>query len=285
VRTFFQGDGGNVAVDDSIVGTSVRYFSNQNLAFFTRRTCNPACTDVFPALTGAGTAQFYTPLELNTVDPTRLLLGTLDGLSESRDQGDTASIVPGAAVTANSDAAMVYGHPNNPDLIYVGGGIGTDLFMPGTQVFVRTTAGGNLAPTAGAFPGGVVYGVAVDPADENIVYAIGDTSVFQSIDGGANWTNITGNIIADDAGTFRAIAYIPSAKGDRIAVGTNAGVRISGAGSFGTWFKLGSALPNAGVWDLDYDPVDDVLVAGTLGRGAWTLVNASQIDVSPDKKR
>jgi hypothetical protein len=150
-------------------------------------------------------------------------------------------------------------------------------------VFVRTTAGGNLAATAGAFPGGLVFGVAVDPANENIVYAIGNASVFQSVDGDANWTDITGNITADGAGIFRAIAYIPSATGDRLAVGTNAGVRVSGAGSFGTWFKLGTDLPNAPVWDLDYDAVADMLVTGTLGRGAWTLANASTIEVPPDE--
>jgi hypothetical protein len=241
VRTLFQGDGGKVAVDDSTVGTSVRYFSSQSLGNFTRRTCNPACTDALPMLTGRGPAQFYTPLELNTVDPTRLLLGTMGGLSESLNQGNTATIVPGAAVTANSDAAMVYGHPNNPDLIYVGAG---------NRVFVRTTAGGNLAPTAGAFPGGMVFGIAVDPADENIVYAIGDASVFESVDGGVDWTDITGNITADGAGTFRAIAFIPSAIGGRIVVGTNAGVFVSFQGNFGTWFKLGSGLP----WPRGMDP-------------------------------
>ena len=107
--------------------------------------------------------------------------------------------------------------------------------------------------------------------------------MFQSVDGGGNWTDITGNITTDGAGTFRSIAYIPGATSDRIAVGTNAGVLVSGEGSFGTWFKLGSGLPNAPVWDLDYDEVDDVLVAGTLGRGAWTLANASTIDVPPKK--
>ena len=273
-NTLAAADGGKVAVDDSVPGTSVRYFSFQNLGSFTRRTCNPVCTDTLAPLTGRNPAQFYTPLEINANDPTRLLLGTVGGLSESLDQGNTASIVPGAGITANSDAAMVYGHPNNAELIYVGAG---------TQVFMRTTAGGNLTATAGAFPGGMVFGVAVDPANENIVYAIGNASVFQSGDGGANWTNITGNITADGAGTFRAIVYIPSAKGDRIAVGTSAGVRVSGAGSFGTWFKLGTRLPNAPVWDLDYDRVDDVLVAGTLGRGAWTLANASTIEVPPDE--
>jgi len=256
------GDGGNVAVDDSVAGTSVRYFSFQNLESFTRRTCNPRCANVLAPLTGRGPAQFYTPVEINVNNPARLLLGTKGGLSESTDQGNTASIVPGSAVTANSDAAMVYGHANNADLIYVGAG---------TEVFVRTTAGGNLAPTAGAFPGGTVFGVAVDPANENTVYAIGNATVFQSIDGGANWTDITGNITEDGAGTFRSIVYIPDGSNDRVAVGTNAGVLVSHESSLGTWFQLGSGLPHAPVWDLDYDAADHVLVAGTLGRGAWKL--------------
>jgi PKD domain len=265
-------DGGKVAVNDSVVGTSVRYFSFQRLGNFTRRTCNPGCANVIAPLTGRGPAQFYTPLEINVNNPARLLLGTVGGLSESTDQGNTASIVPGSAVTANSDAAMVYGHANNADLIYVGAG---------TQVFVRTTAGGNLAPTTGAFPGGTVNGVAVDPANENNVYAIGDATVFQSVDGGANWTDITGNITEDGAGTFRSIVYIPDGTNDRLAVGTNAGVFVSRQSSFETWFQLGSGLPKAPVWDLDYDVTDDVLVAGTLGRGAWTLSAITTLNTPP----
>ena len=268
----FQADGGKVAVDDSIAGTSVRYFSNQGLGIFTRRTCNPGCTDVFPALTGRGPAQFYTPIELNALNPARLLLGTMNGLSESINQGNTATIVPGSAITANSDAAMVYGHPNNVDLIYVGAG---------AQVFVRTTAGGNLAPTPGAFPGGRVFGVAVDPANENTVYVIGDATVFQSVDGGANWTDITGNITTDGAGTFRSIAYLPDGTNDRIAVGTNAGVFVSRENSLGTWFQLGGGLPHAPVWDLDYDATDDVLAAATLGRGAWMLSAIATLNTPP----
>ena len=265
-------DGGKVAVNDSIAGTSVRYFSRQNLGGFTRRTCNPACANAAAALAGRGPAQFYTPLELNANDPTRLLLGTVGGLSESTDQGATASIVPGSAVTANSDAAMVYGHANNVDLIYVGAGAG---------VFVRTTAGGNLAATAGAFPGGTVFGVAVDPDDEDTVYAIGSTSVYQSVDGGGNWTDISGNITDDGATRFRAIAYVPDGTNDRILVGTNIGVMVSRESSLGTWFQLGSGLPHAPVWDLDYDVADDVLVAGTLGRGAWTLADVTTLNTPP----
>jgi len=271
-NTLRAADGGKVAVDDSVPGTSVRYFSSQRLGNFTRRTCNPGCANTVVPLTGRNPPQFYTPLEVNTNDPTRLLLGTVGGLSESFDQGNTASIVPGSAVTVTADARMVYGHPNNVELIYVGAG---------TQVFSRTTAGGNLAPTSGAFPGGTVFGIAVDPANENSVYAIGTATVFQSLDGGANWSNITGNITTDGAGTFRSIVYIPDGANDRIAVGTSDGIFVSRQSSFGTWFQLGSGLPHAPVWDLDYDATDDVLVAGLLGRGAWTLSLITTLNTPP----
>jgi hypothetical protein len=262
-NTLAVADGGKVAVDDSVLNTSVRYFSFQNLGSFTRRTCNPLCTNTLAPLTGRNPAQFYTPLEINANDPTRLLLGTAGGLSESLNQGNTASIVPGAAVTANSDARMVYGHLNNAELIYVGAG---------TQVFVRTTAGGNLAPTAGAFPGGMVFGVAVDAADENIIYAIGNASVFQSVNGGASWTNITGNLTGVN---LRAVEFIPAA-GGAVVVGGQSGVFVMLTVNPGAWTKLGTGLPNAPVWDLDYDVTDDVLVVGTLGRGAWLVPDVSQ---------
>jgi len=269
----FQADGGKVAVDDTNVSISERYFSRQNLGGFTRRTCSPLCVDTFPLLTGRNGAQFYTPLEINVFDPTRLLLGTVGRLSESPDQGNTATLVPGSAVTANSDARMVYGHASDPELIYVGSGNG---------VFVRTTAV-NLAPTTGAFPGGTVFGVAVDPEDANSVYAIGNTTVYESVDGGANWTDISGNITTDGAGTFRSIAYVAGvgADPDRLVVGTNAGVFLSFSSDFGTWFELGAGMPNAPVWDLDHDATDDVLVAGTLGRGGWMLASVAAINVPP----
>ena len=155
------------------------------------------------------------------------------------------------------------------------------MSAPDSGVFVRTTAGGNLAPTAGAFPGGMVFGVVVDPADEDIVYAIGNASVFQSVDGGANWTDITGNITDDGATRFRAIAYVPDGTNDRLVVGTNIGVMVTRENSLGTWFQLGSGLPHAPVWSLEYDVADDVLLAGTLGRGAWTLPAVSTLNTPP----
>jgi hypothetical protein len=225
----------------------------------------PLVTGVPPTL--GGNVQFYTPIELNTANPTRLLIGARNDVYESSDRGINVQTVPagGVNVRANSDAAMVYGHPNNEELIYVGAG---------AQVFVRTTAGGTLAATATPFPGGTVYGIAVDPADENVAYVIGDNQVFQTPDGGATWTEITENLAGSCAGTFRAIAYIEDDgwhRRDKLVVGTNAGVMAAFGPNFRFWFELGWKLPNVPVWDMDYDAADDLLVVGTLGRGVWTL--------------
>ena len=40
---------------------------------------------------------------------------------------------------------------------------------------------------------------------------------------------------------------------------------------FSTWFRLGSGMPNAAVYELDFDTPDQVLIAGVFGRGAFRL--------------
>jgi hypothetical protein len=49
----------------------------------------------------------------------------------------------------------------------------------------------------------------------------------------------------------------------------------AGACADSTWTKYGQGLPDVVVHDVVYDATTDTLVAGTLGRGAWTVANAS----------
>ena len=51
-----------------------------------------------------------------------------------------------------------------------------------------------------------------------------------------------------------------------------------GTSGFATWSALGTGLPSAQVFDLDYVPTDDLLVAGTLGRGSFVLPQPSFAD-------
>ena len=53
------------------------------------------------------------------------------------------------------------------------------------------------------------------------------------------------------------------------------------------WGELGAtSLPNAPVWDMEWDVADAKLVVGTLGRGAWTFQEngACGGGLIPDKK-
>jgi hypothetical protein len=283
-RLVSGGDGGDVAVDNiTLAGNnqSIRYSSSQNLGSFRRETYdannNRIGNAVFPALTVVGGGdpleeQFVTPVELNAINPTRLVIGgspsnPSNHVYESFDQGNTITQINGPGANRN---AMAYGGRSggvdNPDVLYVGSG---------AAVFLRTTAGAALAPTA-ALPagGGTVRDVVMDPDDWRSAFAVDSNQVFRTTNQGASWTEITGNLPGLGAGDFQTTVFVAGATNDLLLVGTNAGVFVSfSSNGFTSWSRLGVGLPNVLVADLDYDVADDVLVAGTLGRGAWTIAN------------
>ncbi len=274
-------DGGDVAIDDfTAPGLSVRFWSTQRLGGFSRRGClfgicggsvgiglnTLSGTPIQPG--NGGNCQFVTPIKLNSQDGSRLIIGAANDVYESMDRGDNVTQLNGPGANRN---AMEYGHANNADLIVVGSG---------SQVFVRTTAGGSLTATAGNPPGAsTITDVVLNPADENEIFVIDTGTVFRTTDGGANWTDITGNLGDNGNTNFRALEYVPGAINDKLVVGTQDGVFAAVAPHFSCWFELGSGLPNAPVWDLEYDATDALLAAGTLGRGAWTLEGVADIEV------
>ncbi|MFV2068545.1 MAG: GEVED domain-containing protein, partial [Pirellulales bacterium] len=280
-RSVSTGDGGDVAIDSiTLAGSnqSIRYSSYQNLGGFRRRIVdnnNNVISTAFPALTVTGggpafAAQFDTPLALNAVDPTRIMFGGANGLYESTNQGDTiaqvSSTVVASGLTSNPIAyGGRSGGGDNLDVIYAGDGNG--------NIHVRTTAGGAFTSTdPDASNSDLIRDVRMDPDEWQTVFAINEDQVFTTTTAGASWTDITGDLAASMV--LRSIEYIAGAV-DAVAVGTNLGVFASLVSSLGTWFQFGTGLPNAPVWDMDYDSTDDVLAVGTLGRGVWTMPNAS----------
>jgi uncharacterized repeat protein (TIGR01451 family) len=278
-RSVSTADGGDVAVDNitlAAMNQSVRYSSSQNLGNFRREIYDSANNRVGPAafpqlmVVGGGAplqAQFVTPLELNAINPTRLVIGGSNSVYESFNQGNTIAEINGPGANRN---AMAYGGrsggADNPDVLYVGSG---------SAMFLRTTAGADLAPTAALPAGaGAVRDVVLDPDDWRSAYVVDNNQVFRTTDAGASWTDVTGNLPELGAGDFSTTEFVAGSPKDLLLVGTNAGVFVSfSTNGFTSWNKLGTGLPNAPVTDLDYDVADDVLLAGTLGRGAWTIGN------------
>ncbi len=264
-------DGGVVAVDSlSSPGYSLRYSSCYSLLNFRRQvwdSTNVIQSEEFPqlAVLNDGAAlqpQFYTPIRVNAVMPNRLVIGAANSVYESLDQGNTVTEI-GPGVTANDTGSnsLAYGSNDNPDILYV---------ASGAQVFVRVTGVSPSLTASSTYSGGYVVGIALDLNRSATAFVVSPTEIFRTADAGVSaWTNITGDLPSLVSGAFRSIAY--DADNSIVMVGTNNGVFASKAPDFSRWSRMGSGLPNAPVYQIEYNPQDKVYIAGTLGRGAWTL--------------
>lgn len=271
-RSVDTGDGGTVAVDDtSTPGRSTRYSSAQLLQNFRRQVFDAAnvlqSEDILkPRVLGRGDpleAQFYTPIKLNTLTPTRLILGAKNGVYESFDQGDTViEIVPPVKVNETGPDIIAYGAAGNPDVLYVGSE---------NQVFVRTAASPAPLVRSAAYQGGSVNGIALDPNDPQRAYVIDSSRVYRTTDSGRVWQDITGNLPTLDPGLLRTVVFTINLAAGAIVVGADSGTFTPTDATSSNWNRLGTGLPAAPVTHLEYDSTDRVLLAGTLGRGAWTL--------------
>ncbi len=278
-----SGDGGDTAVDNvtAAPGQSIRYDSAQGLQAFLRSfwdATNDLVAFVFPNLTvvGGGPAfvgQFTTPVELNAITPTRIVFGGANGVYESLDQGDTIRFLAPIQINGNGVDAVSYGGLGNPDLLVVGAGS-----PPGTaqdRLFIRTAAHPAPLTEVLSYPrtvGRTIRDIVIDPANAGAIYLTNTTQVFQTLDGGTTWTDVSGNIQSFAPIALRGIEYIPRGSNDALVVSTFNGIYVSyEADGFDVWSPLGTGMPNVPIFDLDYDAENNVLVAGTLGRGTWKL--------------
>jgi hypothetical protein len=281
------GDGGDVVIDDvSLAGSgqSIRYFSSQFLGGWTRQvydSANHLVSTISLASIPDGT--FTTPVELNVVDPTRLLVGGSGHIYTSSNQGTSLTPIANVAVNGiydfspNGGGLMVYGGFQggiaNADLIYA---------ASGSNVLKQTASGGGFTSTS---PGGsTIRGVTDNPTNWATVFAIDDNQIFASTNAGGIWADVTANLTAISAADFRSIEYVHGLVDDALVVGTSSGVfyaRTSQLGGAASWSKFGGNMPDVIVYDLEYDAADNVLVAGTMGRGAW-LVNSATTNLGID---
>jgi hypothetical protein len=278
-----EADGAVVAVDDtSSPGVSTRFSSIQFLGLLSRHYFNarnePLGDDTprFQVVEGDLNLrrQFYTPLVVNRVNGNRLIVGAANSVYESADHGDSlVEVGPGIVVNDFGNGAIAYGAAGNEDILYVGSR---------DRVFVRTgphpaDLEQSLAYSGGpsSIGGGTVVGIAVDPNNPRTAFVADTFRVYRTDDAGGNWTPITGNpstrgsLAALAPGSLRTIASSTGTTPQSVVVGTDVGVFSASGPNFTTWSVLGQGFPRVPVYQLDAR--GQILLAGTLGRGAWTL--------------
>ncbi len=273
-----KGDGGFVEVDSQTLAAqnrSIRYSAFVRLGGLQKTTYNSSNQVVGvrnPVLNVVGSGKnlfnfdsslpFYTPIVLNAVNPSRGLVLS-NNVYETSDQFENLVALAGGTVPIR---AFAYGGSGNEDVIYVGNAGG---------LFVRTSAVSGFSTISG-YAGQEPLDIALDPDNWQAGYVVDSDQVFQFTGAGASVIDVTGNLQSKlGAAKIRTVAYLTGAGLDGVVVGTDIGTFLMETTSLRSWEVYGADLPNAPVMDLRYNRADNVLIAGTLGRGAWKIPNAS----------
>jgi len=264
-RTVVGADGGVVAVNSIANGNSIRYTSIQNLGFFTRRIYNQNNQMLFeeqPTLASGVTLrpQFYTPIKINKKNPNRILIGGFNGVFESFNRADTLNFVSNQRVNAFVGNPIAYGTNSNERTAYFGSA---------NTLFSRTGNASGFSQTS--YTGGTIIDLAVNFQNEKECIANDASNVFRTTDGGTTWDNITNNLSTFDHGALRSLEFVEASPNNFAAVGSDRGIYVLELGSTSAWVSVSGNLPNAPVFHLQHSVSDNLLMAATLGRGAWTM--------------
>jgi Concanavalin A-like lectin/glucanases superfamily/Bacterial Ig-like domain (group 3)/Domain of unknown function (DUF4214) len=294
------GDGGFVRIDPSNHQTVYHtyFFPNTPNPFIERSdnvfNATPTWTNISSGINLADTSNFYPPYVIDPGNSNRLLLGT-NNLYETLTKGNpdpnfnNMSWHTLGTFTFPAAIDWITIAPSDSNTIYVGAGGG--LYV--TTDKAKTWSNPPITPPVMLAPGaptGVFPGIVVDPSDSRIAYVVvgaftttGAGEVWQTTDGGANWTDITGNL---PNGPVRSITLFPPTS--LVFVGTDAGVfatnqalgtnitLVNGVNTANTqWVDYSAGLPNAQVVDLEKaiypGSTQGVLAAATHGRGVYEV--------------
>ena len=303
------GDGSYVGVEYSGL-TTYRYFMGNNFGSFYRQTfTGPDTAGAFAQIllkSAAGAANYsglsastaasatpdngasvttgsdyvLIPFAVNAVEPGWLLLGR-GGLYKSTDRGDTVSGINSLAETAEV-SALVYGGHDGATAVR-----GVMYVARGSTIGVSSDDGVSFSTVtpAGA---GRISDIAMDPSNWRTAVAVDGSHVWLlavAADGTFSAKDVSGNLGTATA-DFKSVQVVSREGRLVIVVGAKDGAYTLGIDDLAgfsaanpppaSWVRLGTGLPNVAVTDLQFNSTDDVLVAGTLGRGAWSIASATQ---------
>jgi hypothetical protein len=286
------GDGGGVIVDPTNAQNAVGEYVDLNPYLTTDgghtfRTITPSCFDAVaaPIAKCDPNPRFIAPLVTDVKNPNHWVTGgefvwtdnanwktVCDAASHRCDWHNVYDTGAGHSVTALAE--------NGPTIYaaWCGGGCNIGGANAFTDGIATNYHGAWHQLSMSGLPSRYIQGLTVDPANPAHVYAVfngysrrwipsaGVGHVFESFDGGASWTNISGNLpdIPSDALVLSSGKLV-------LATDIGAFIANSGGGATTSWSRLGSNLPNTSINNLRLNPDGSTLLAATHGRGLWSV--------------
>ena len=271
------GDGGFTAVDaidPSISYAETQWTQNSGFSGPRRRIAPGSFVLLANGINTADRGLFIPPLVIEPVTPTVLYFGTYR-LYRTSNRALSWTTISGDLTQGTGRISAIAPAPSDNSTIYVGTSDGN------LQVSTNTGASWELR-TAG-LPDRYVTDIAVDRLLAGTatlaVSGFGTGHVFRTVDSGASWSNISGNLPDVPVNTVLEIA-------DRLYIGTDLGI-FSSENHGATWTPFMDGLPNVAVFDLAYSNETGLALAATHGRGMFSIrpLSAASITVDRDSIR
>ena len=198
-------------------------------------------------------AKFIPPLVMDPFDPEVLYFGTTY-LYRTSNSGRRWEPI----LAADHRLAAIAPARSSDQVVYAA-----------TLGIVYATRDGGGSWTEFSFPPRWVSDLAVDPFDAGRAWAtlsgFGTPHVYMTQDYGASWSAVGSNLPDHPV---NAVLVDPG-NPDQVFIGTDLGVFVSNAE--GSWERFDEGLPTVAVFALAAEPNTGVMVAGTHGRGAFSV--------------
>lgn len=253
-------------------------------------------------------ADFYVPVALNQLSTNQLFTATYRLYRTDNAKAASAGDVLFKAISPDLTSGCLGPAPNGAracviSAIGIGGGTGVytgsedgyvyvspDAMVSDNPTWTRVGLHGNSANSNGngstglkanaMLPRRPVAGIAVDRSNYRVAYIAYNGynaatphqpgHVFQTTDGGASWTDISGNLPDNPVNSISIDASYPNT----LYAATDVGPFVTYDGG-ANWHTLGTGFPIVAIDQIDLDTYDRLMVAGTHGRGAFRLQDNS----------
>jgi photosystem II stability/assembly factor-like uncharacterized protein len=224
---------------------------------------------------GKRPVQDFAPFNFHQTQPGRIAL-VLDRVFETRNRGDDRwTAISGLLAGTNVfGVAVAFG---GGDVIYAS--LGGRLFQTTNDGAIRQ----ELFPSTRSWGGGITT-IVVDPHDFSRVFIATDGGkIWRTGDGGASWTDMTGNF---PSGTLpiNTLAMRSNTAATEPVLFAASGVGVwqsSGTTTNVHWSRLGNDFPDVNTTDIMFNDTNKYLVAGTYGRGLFANYLHFLTDVGP----
>jgi hypothetical protein len=152
---------------------------------------------------------------------------------------------------------------SNPNIIFA---------SSGGSLYKSTDRGYTFASSGTGLPNKTITSIYIHP-DSNKVAIVtmsgfGGNKIHKTIDGGANWFSINGNL--PDSPANDGLIYYPGYSTNIILCANDMGVFMTSNNGV-NWTELAQGLPNTVAMHMDYNNQSGKLRLGTHGRGTWEM--------------